>query len=226
MLRTALRVSGVARALGDMKLRLEEKAEDATAQVKGIAVRIAVAAGLALAAMIFLVLALIAGLIALYAYLQQVYGVVPALATVGGLMLAVALVCGIAAMLIARRRSKRKASRTETASDRRESRGDDEWAYDGHRPMRRRAYATPEERAAAEVTDSIVSLASSAGRVRGRRFNGRGSRGNGRAHGHDTETDAAQLVQSADRGTMMAVLGAVAAVGWLLGRTMPQSNRQ
>jgi hypothetical protein len=57
MLRTALQVSGVARALGNLKLRLEEKAEVATAEVKGVAVRVAIAAGFALAAVAFIAFA-------------------------------------------------------------------------------------------------------------------------------------------------------------------------
>lgn len=211
MLHTALRLSGVAHGLGRMKLRLEEKAEDAAAQVKGVAVRIAVAAGLVLAAILFLLLALIAGLVALYAYLAPVYGVAEAFAIVGGLLLAVAAICALIAMYIGRRRSARKmerrAERSELALH-----DDDEWAYNGGRTRKRR-YRSEEARAAAEVTDSIVSLASATGRST-RRLRG---------NGHDTTADAVSLLQTSDRRTMMAVLGAVAAVGWLLGRTMPHS---
>ena len=216
MLRTALQVSGISRALGDLKLRLEEKAEDATAQVKDLAVRVAIAAGLAFAAMMFVALALIAGLIAFYVYLYPLYGVIPALGIVGGLMAAVALVCALAAMLIARRKSAKKAAAESVTSEAEEG----ERAYSA-RTREQRRYASAEQRAASEVTDSILALADAAGRSQRRRPR----HGNGRANGHDATVDAVSLLQSGDRRTIVAVLGAVTAVGWLMGRTMPHSSR-
>jgi hypothetical protein len=132
---------------------------------------------------------------------------------VGGLMLAVALICGLAAMLVARRKSAKKAAKQALTLDEEEN----EWTGNGSRPARRRAYASPDQRAASEVTESIVSLANAAGRAQRRR-------GNGHANGRETTTDAMSLLQSGDRRTMVAVLGAVAAVGWLMGRTLPSSD--
>jgi hypothetical protein len=215
MLRTALQVSGVARALGNLKLRLEEKAEGATAQVKGVAVRVAIAAGFALAAVAFIAFALFAGLISLYVYLYPIYGVIPALGMVGGLMFAVALLCALAAMLVARRKTAKKAAKQALTLD--QSDEEDEPVGNGSRPVRRRAYASSDARAASEVTESIVSLAAAAGRSQRRR-------GNGRANGRGETADAITLLQSGDRRTMVAVLGAVAAVGWLMGRTLPSSS--
>jgi hypothetical protein len=111
MLRTILQVSGLARSLGGLKLRLEAKAEDAVNQVKGVAIRIAIAAALAVAAIIFVILALIAGLVALYAYLEPIYGVLPALGVIGGSLVVLALVLLIAASIVGRGKSAKKASR-------------------------------------------------------------------------------------------------------------------
>src|SRR5512138_1581480 len=69
MLITLIRLSGLARGLGSLKVRLEDKADDALTQAKSIATRVAIAAALALAALVFAILALLIGLIALYAYL-------------------------------------------------------------------------------------------------------------------------------------------------------------
>lgn len=187
MLRTALQVSGISRALGDLKLRLEEKAEDATAQVKDLAVRVAIAAGLAFAAMMFVALALIAGLIAFYVYLYPLYGVIPALGIVGGLLAAVALVCGLAAMLIARRKSAKKAAAESVTSEAEEG----ERAYSA-RTREQRRYASAEQRAASEVTDSILALADAAGRSQRRRPR---PAQNGRGNGHDATVDAVSLLQ-------------------------------
>jgi hypothetical protein len=67
------------------------------------------------------------------------------------------------------------------------------------------------------VTDSIVSLADAAGRSQ-RRHNGRGS-------GHDATEDAVTLLQTSDRRTKIAVLAAITALGWLMGRTLPHATR-
>lgn len=210
MLRTILQVSGIARSLAGLKLRLEAKAEDAVKQVKGVAIRIAIAAALAGAAVIFVVLALIAGLVALYAYLEPIYGVLPALGVIGGSLVVLALALLIAASIVGRGKSAKKAVE-ETA----ETVGidDSEDAYGAPLSPRRR-YATREARAADEVTNSLASLAAiPRRRSRERKANG------------GEMPDAVSLLQSGDRRTMVAVLGAVAAVGWALGRTIPFSAR-
>jgi hypothetical protein len=206
MLRTILQVSGLARSLAGIKLRLEAKAEDAVKQVKGVAIRIAIAAALAVAAIIFVILALIAGLVALYAYLEPIYGVLPALGVIGGSLVVLALVLLLAASIIGRGKSAKKAVE-ETA----ETVGldDSEVAYSYGAPRSpRRRYATREARAADEVSSSLASLAANPRR-----------RANGGAL-----PDAVSLLQSGDRRKMVAVLGAVAAVGWALGRTITFST--
>jgi hypothetical protein len=202
MLRTALQVTGLARALGNFKLRMEAKAEDAVKQVKGVAVRIAIAAALAVAALIFVLLALVVGLVALYAYLEPIYGVLPALGIIAASLAVLALVLLLVASLIGRSRpAKTKAA--EAADD---SAGDMAYA---RRPATRREYATREARAAAEVVDSLDSLTALP----------RNARKRGGAE--EPTVDAVTLLQSGDRRTMAAVLGAVVAIGWILGRTLP-----
>lgn len=215
MLRTALQVSGVARALGNLRLQLEQKAENAAAQVKGVAVRVAVAAGFAIAAVMFAALALIVGFIALYAYLLPIYGVLPALGVVGGSILAIAALCALVAASTVRRKSAKMPAAQTLASEENYERP----AY-GRRRDDRPSYSSPESRAASEVTESLVSLAGVGGRSQ--------RRGNGRNNGsrQDLAVDAVTLLQSGDRRTMMGVLAAVTAVGWLLGRTMPHSSKR
>ena len=210
MLRTVLQITGLARALGDLKFRLEERAERAVTQVKGIAVRIAVAAALAIAAVIFSLLALVTGLVILYAYLEPIYGVTTALAIIGGSLMAVALVCVLAAALVGRGKPKLKpSSRTIQLDDV----SDEDWRGTD-RPLAQRHEAASRKLRRADAVESLVSLASLA------------QRRNRRALEDRVSVDAMSLVQSGDRRTMLAVLSAVAAVGWLLGRTMPHTTRR
>jgi hypothetical protein len=204
MLRTVLQVTGLARALGDLRFRLEDRAERAVAQVKGVAVRIAVAAALALAAVIFTLFAMIVGLVILYTYLEPLYGVTTSLAIIGGSLMGIALVCVLAAALTGRAKAKRKDSDDLEA--------DKDLRTERKPPLRRYALSSREARDA-DAVDSLVSLASIA------------QRRDRRSREERVSVDALSLLQSGDRRTMFAVIGAVAAVGWLMGRTMPRAAR-
>jgi hypothetical protein len=210
MLRTVLQITGLARALGDLRFRLEARAERAVSQVKSIAIRIAVAVALAIAAVIFTLLALITGLVILYAYLEPIYGVTTALAIIGGSLMAVALICVLAAALVGRGKSKPKAGETNIEW---QDVSDEEWRRESHRVAPRRS-AAARHRPEADAVDSLVSLASLAQRRDRRALEDRVS------------VDALGLLQSGDRRTMIAVLSAVAAIGWLMGRTIPGTARR
>ena len=104
MLRSLLQIIGITRLVGTAKLRLEQKADAAVDQVKRLAMRIAVAAALAVAAVIFTVLALLAGLVLLFAWLEPEYGAITALAIIAGSLVATALLLVLAAALVGRKR--------------------------------------------------------------------------------------------------------------------------
>lgn len=207
MLTTVLRLSGLARTLGSFKVRLEDKADHALEQVKSTAMRIAIAAALALASLVFAMLALVIGLIALYAYLYPVYGELPALGIVGGTVVVVAVLLAVAAALIGRSKAKRKSPARPVD----EPEDDSRWQPargNGHRVPRRYALSPREARAAADVAESVVSMTT-----------GKSGR---RVRHEDYSADAITLLRTSDRATMMAVLGTVVAAGWLAGRTVPR----
>jgi len=208
MLRTVLQITGLARALGDLRFRLEAQAERAVSQVKSIGIRIAVAVALAIAAVVFTLLALVAGLVLLYAFLEPEYGATTALAIIAGSLVAVALVCVLAAALVGRGKSKQKPAQPNVEWQD----GDEDWRHQSR-------YVTPRSAAArhrpeSDAVDTLVSLASLA------------QRRDRRALENRVSADALGLVQNGNRRTMLAVLSAVAAVGWLMGRTMPRAARR
>jgi hypothetical protein len=195
MLRSLLVATGVARLVGAAKLKLEQKADAAVDQVKGIAIRIAVAAALAIAAVIFTVLALVAGLVALFAWLEPEYGAIASLAIIAGSLVAIALLLLLAATLVGRGRSARKEKDQDLA----------EWARERDELP---AYATRNSRDA-------LALAGVAAPTLGDLFRPDPTR---------PRTDLLTLVQSGDTRTTVAVLGALFAVGWLVGRTLPAAE--
>ena len=196
MLRSLLVATGVARLVGAAKLKLEQKADAAVDQVKGIAIRIAVAAALATAAVIFTVLALVAGLVLLFAWLEPEYGAIASLAIIAGSLVAIALLLVLAAALVGRGRSARKEKDQDLA----------EWARERDElPV----YATRDGR------DALAPLAGVSAPTLGELFRPDPTR---------PRTDLLTLVQSGDTRTTIAVLGALFAVGWLVGRTLPAAE--
>ena len=196
MLRSLLVVSGVERLVGAAKLKLEQKADAAVDQVKGIAIRIAVAAALAIAAVIFTVLALVAGLVLLFAWLEPEYGAINSLAIIAGALVVIALLLVLAAALIGRGRSARKEKDQDLA----------EWARERDElPV----YATRDGR------DALAPLAGVPAPTLGELFRPDPTR---------PRTDLLTLVQTGDTRTTLAVLGALFAVGWLVGRTLPAAE--
>jgi hypothetical protein len=196
MLRSLLVATGVARLVGAAKVKLEQKADAAVDQMKGIAIRIAVAAALAIAAVIFTVLALVTGLVLLFAWLEPEYGAIASLAIIASSLVAIALLLALAAGLIGRGRSARKEKDQDLT----------EWARERDElPV----YATRDGR------DALAPLAGVAAPTLGELFRPDPTR---------PRTDLLTLVQSGDTRTTLAVLGALFAVGWLVGRTLPAAE--
>src|ERR1700730_5662506 len=102
MLASVLRLIGLDKAQEALKLTLEEKAHEAVDDVKGVIVRMAVVAALAIAAAIFALLAVITGLLDLYEWMEPTYGRFLALSVVGGVLAVIALVLISAAMILSR----------------------------------------------------------------------------------------------------------------------------
>ena len=104
--RQAAITTGLDETLEASKLKLEEKANEAVDQFKGVVVRMSAVAALAVAAAIFALLALLTWLAALYARLEPAYGAIQALDIVGGVLAVIALVLISAAMIVGRGRTR------------------------------------------------------------------------------------------------------------------------
>jgi len=176
---------------------------------------------IALAAAVFGLLALITGLVALYGWLEPTYGVFPALSIVGGVLAVIASVLISAAMILSRERSgSEKGTATPKTIE----------VLPGPLPLS----VTP---APVDSVDSSPSAASAA--IAGDKIEPFLSVVKRYAHiprtgsapvddfirqmeprvelaTKEAVTRAATLVQTGDRATMLAVLGAAMAVGWLL----------
>jgi hypothetical protein len=224
MLASVLRLSGLDKAQEAFKLTLEEKAHEAVDDAKGVVVRMVVVAALAVAAAIFALLALITGLLELYEWMEPTYGIFLALSIVGGVLAVIALVLISAAMILSRGRAGSEKGTATPKSievpprplplsvtpapvdsvDSPASATSAATAGDMIEPFLSvvKRYAHIPRTGSAPVDDFIrqmeprVELATK-----------------------EAVTRAATLVQTGDRATMLAVLGAAMALGWLLVKT-------
>jgi len=228
MLASVLRLIGLDKAQEAFKLALEEKAHEAVDDVKGVVVRMVVVAALVVAAAIFALLALITGLLDLYEWMEPTYGIFLALSVVGGALAVIAVVLISAAMILSHGRSGEKRSATPKtievppsplplsgtpapvdSVDSFASATSAATAGDMIEPFLSvvKRYAHNPRTGSAPVDDFIrqmeprVELATK-----------------------DAVTRAAMLVQTGDRATMVAVLGAAMAFGWLLVKIAKPSD--
>ena len=105
MLRQLLLITGVEQRLRAARARLEARAEGIILHGKSVAMQVAVAAALATTAIVILVLALVAGLITLFLWLQPQFGSLAATGIVGGGLLLVAALLAICALAVFRRKN-------------------------------------------------------------------------------------------------------------------------
>ncbi|CCD91885.1 conserved membrane hypothetical protein [Bradyrhizobium sp. ORS 375] len=88
---------GLEQRLNRVKRATQSYMRDRARQATGTVTSYAVAAGLFAAAGIFLIAACIVGLTALFRWVEMKYGLFPAFAVVGGLMVALAVICAVVA---------------------------------------------------------------------------------------------------------------------------------
>jgi hypothetical protein len=96
-LATGLLQAGLALKINQIKRAATSYARDRAEQGQGIVASYAVAAGLYAAAGIFLIAALLVGIIALFRWIELSYGLFPAFGAVGCLLLLIAIICAVLA---------------------------------------------------------------------------------------------------------------------------------
>ncbi|GLH82108.1 hypothetical protein SSBR45G_70170 [Bradyrhizobium sp. SSBR45G] len=94
---------GLEQRLNRVRRATQSYMRDRARQATGTVTSYAVAAGLFATAGIFLIAACIVGLTALFRWVEMTYGLFTAFAVVGGLLVAMALICGIVAAAKLRR---------------------------------------------------------------------------------------------------------------------------
>jgi uncharacterized membrane protein len=217
MLQALWRLSGLDRQFVLLKATVERKATEATNQVKAAAIRFVLALCFIVAALAFVFMALVAGLVALYTWLAAIYGPLPALGIIAGALIGVALIFVIIALVVGRGKSRQKsdADAGATAPPEPPPAVAPGLAAAGNTPP------PPTDNAAAGLVEAFLLLV--------KRFATRPRTDSplvdevittvtptAETAAEDIVNRAAKTVQTGKRGTMIAVLGASALLGWLL----------
>jgi hypothetical protein len=217
MFQAILHVIGLDRKLQTLKLEIESKANQAIGYIKAVGLQIAVATAVAVAAAIFATLAILAGFVSLFVWLQPLYGTLPAIGIVAGALALIALIFTAIAVVVGRRRPE-PINLSELASTIRSSEGvaETDRASDKAKPA-----ASP---ASSEMLDSaldVVWLFAKSPRTGIEPIDNiiRAVEPRAEEVAREAAHRAATLVQTGDRKTMIAILGAAAAMGWLIAKS-------
>jgi hypothetical protein len=217
MLRQLLLITGVEQRLRAARARLEARAEGIIQHGKSVAMQVAVAAALATAAIVILVLALVAGLITLFLWLQPQFGSLAAAGIVGGGLLLVAALLAICAFVVFRRKSPPAAIAEIPAPAAAPMAADG--VFGGVPPEA--VAAPPLQPASADEVDAILSLAGRFGRMPQTGIEPidnlvRAVTPKAEEATREAVARATNLMRHGDRTTMLTILGAAVAAGWLL----------
>lgn len=220
MFQALLRVTGLDRKLQTLKLEIESKANQTIGYIKAVGLQIAVATALAVAAAIFATLAILAGFGALFVWLQPLYGTLPAIGIVAGASALIALVFTAIAVVFGRRRPE-PINLSELASMIRSSEGvaeTDRASGPAASPPSSEIYSALDvvrlfaksPKTGIEPIDNLIRAVEPRAEEVAR----------------EAAQRAATLVQTGDRKTMIAILGAAAATGWLIAKSGSLAGKQ
>jgi hypothetical protein len=222
MLQQILHITGLDRKLEMLKHKLEHQANQAIGHAKSVAIQIAVAAALGIAAAIFALMTLVTGLVAMFAWLQPAYGTLIAIGSVAAVLATVTLILSLSALVIAKKESP---------------------SFGAPEPMEFPEPSANEARPRVARPDQSSNLRSSSPEVIDSIFGVVGHFARSARTGIDPVDNiiralepqvelatkeavgrAANLVQTGDRKTMLAILGTSVALGWLVVKVGDRSR--
>lgn len=217
MLSQLLRLTGLDQQVERLKVSLETKANDAAVHIKGMVVHFAVVAGLAMAAFTLAIITFLVGLAGIFVWLKPIYGTLPAIGFLAAALLSLTVVFLIIAIVAGQTKSKKIGTTLLAASqpaavpivgaasnDSPSTRSPNLNSYETQKTIDAvmsilGRYVVVPKVGIAPVDEVLRILEPRAQDAAKEAIN-----------------RAAGLIKSADRITVLAVLGAAAAAGWLL----------
>jgi hypothetical protein len=229
MLRSILHITGLEQKLEAVRDRIEGEAQSLMQHGKAVAIQMAIASALAAAAAILGLMALVAGLITLFFWLEPQVGSIAAMGIIAGCLLMIGIILAVCAAMIGRKETPRiapaAASPAPTADIAAARMTEEKLDLTGRAPLGRDYLGLGEFQPARPVTaEEVESLFAVAGQFTRLPHTGiesvdnmlRGLAPKAEEATREAVARAANLVRYGDRSTVLAILGTALAIGWAM----------
>jgi hypothetical protein len=229
MLRSILHITGLEQKLEAVRDRIEGEAQSLMHQGKAVAIQMAIASALAVGAAILGLMALVAGLIALFFWLEPQVGSIAAMGLIAGGLLVIGVTLAVSAAMIGRRETPRLpavvATPVATADIAAARVAEAKLDLAGQDPLARDYIGLGDFQSTRPVTaEEVESLFAVAGQFTRLPHTGVESVDNmlralapkAEEATREAVARAANLVRHGDRSTVLAILGTALAIGWAM----------
>jgi hypothetical protein len=229
MLHSILQITGIEQKLEALRSRIEGQAQGLIEHGKAVAIQMAIASALAAGAAILGLMALVAGLITLFFWLEPQVGSIAAMGIIAGCLLVVGVILAACAAMIGRKETPRVpavAANTVATADIAAARmADAKVDLGSQAPLNRDYVGLGDFQSARPVTaEEVESLFAVAGQFTRLPHTGieqvdnmlRALAPKAEEATRETVARAANLVRYGDRSTVLAVLGTALAIGWAM----------
>jgi hypothetical protein len=229
MLRSILHITGLEQKLEAVRDRIEGEAQSLMQQGKAVAIQMAIASALAVGAAILGLMALVAGLIALFFWLEPQVGSIAAMGLIAAGLLVIGVILAVSAAMIGRKETPRVpavvANPVATADIAAARVAEAKLDLAGQRPLARDHIGLGDFQSARPVTaDEVESLFAVTGQFTRLPHTGVESVDNmlralapkAEEATREAVARAANLVRYGDRSTVLAILGTALAIGWAM----------
>jgi hypothetical protein len=233
MLHSILQITGIEQKLEALRSRIEGQAQGLIEHGKAVAIQMAIASALAAGAAILGLMALVAGLITLFFWLEPQVGSIAAMGIIAGCLLVVGVILAACAAMIGRKETppiapaiaKPVAKPVATADIAAARMTGEKLDLAGHDPRGRDYLGLGGYQPARPVTaEEVESLFAVAGQFTRLPHTGVESVDNmlralapkAEEATREAVARAANLVRHGDRSTVLAILGTALAIGWAM----------
>jgi hypothetical protein len=229
MLSSILHITGLDQKLEAVRDRIEGEAQSLMQHGKAVAIQMAIASALAAGAAILGLMALLAGLITLFFWLEPQVGSIAAMGIIAGCLLIIGVILAVCAAMIGRKETPRvpavvanPAATADIAAARMaEAKAD----LAGQAPLNRDYVGLGDFQSARPVTaEEVESLFAVAGQFTRLPHTGidqvdnmlRSLAPKAEEATREAVARAANLIRHGDRSTVLTILGAALAIGWAM----------
>ena len=224
MLHSILQITGIEQKLEALRDRIEGQAQSLMQHSKAVAIQMAIASALAAGAAILALMALVAGLIALFFWLEPQMGSIAAMGVIAAGLLVIGIILAVSAAMIGRKETPRVPAVVPdpppTADIAAARVAEAKLDLGGHDYLGTRQFQSARPVTAEEV-ESLFTVAGQFTRLPNTGIESvdnmlRAMAPKAEEATREAVARAANLVRYGDRSTVLAILGTAMAIGWAM----------